>query len=178
MDGKHEYRDGLCIHCGENYLAAMGWNRLRARNCSNKICGAILSATASTCPHCQQQQKKTFVAILTNFYFVLVEPVRIYLFSKRPSGINFFEQGLLLCVTALGVGFGFYARSVQNNDSLSIGYREVIASLFIAIVVIPALIKEKSFLDPRTPFINRIGLALQKGLASDVIVEGLGYGLT
>ena len=172
--GEHIYEGdgGICILCGENPLAAMGWTRLRVTTCSNSACGATLSAIAITCPHCKNKQRQTNIARITNIYLFFVEPVRVFLFAPRPSGINFFEQVVLLLVTIIGVFLGKYAR-IPESSQLEIGSADLAISLVVALAVIPAVIKEKSFLDPKTPFINRIGLALQKGLAADVIVKWL-----
>lgn len=173
--GKHKYEGpgGTCILCGESPLAVIGWNRLRIKTCEELACGATISAFAAICPYCKEFQKPTLTARIANIYLSFVEPFRVFLLAPRPSGINFFEQIVLLLVTSLGVLLGETARASAENGGIDVGSPDVLISLAVALVVIPAVIKEKSFLDPKTPFINRIGLALQKGLASEAIVKGL-----
>ena len=87
-----------------------------------------------------------------------------------------FEQGTLVVVTTIGVCLGHYTRS-GSEGAFHFTSPELISSIVVALAVIPSIIREESFLDPKTPFINRVGLSLQKGLASDAIVQGIGIQL-
>ena len=163
---KHVYKNGKCIFCGENPLAATGFNRFKMSECSNIECRAILSSIAPVCPHCGTPQRPTVVTRASR-------SLSIWLFSPRRCGINNFEQVVLVVTTAVGVYIGGYIRSTEASTGHKFDLAEFVTALIVSVLLIPKLFSEPDFSNQDTAFIYRLGLALQKGVFSDLIIQGL-----
>lgn len=175
--GKHEYVDGVCVKCGEDIFATLGWGRFRLTRCENVRCESLLSALAVKCPYCNTKQSPNFSRRLNRFYLLYVEPLRRFLLLPRPSGLSFLEQMSLVMLTMLGVCFSSYIRDDITATQGQMNLVELIAAFVISLIIIPSLFKEPEFMNSQVPFINRLGLALQKGVFSDLIVQGIQKGL-
>lgn len=175
--GDHIYEDGICKACGEHELTETGITRLKVIIC--RECGTFMSINAVRCPNpeCLCVPKPTLFTYINRFYLFVIEPIRIFLLCPRPSGMSFMEQFILIVCTTIGVGMSSYIRAAPSEVAEPIRAREIFAAVVIAVIVIPSLFKEPQFLDSNTPFVYRISLAVQKGVFSDVIVQGFFEGL-
>lgn len=176
-NGKHEYMQGVCVHCGEDSIAALGWGRFRVSQCGNPNCRLFISALAVKCPRCHTQLNPTFVRKINRFYWNFIDPFRKFFVSPRPSGLSIFEQATLVILTMLGVLMSSYIREDIANAQNEIRLREIFAAFILSLLVIPSLIKEPKFMETETPFMYRMGLALQKGVFSDLVIQGVQKGL-
>lgn len=175
--GKHEYDQGVCVNCGEDRIAALGWGRLRVSQCENPDCKMFISALAVECPRCRTQIAPTFVRKVNRLYWNFVDPCRKFFLSPRPSGLSVFEQTALVTLTMLGVLMSSYIRDDIASRQGELRLREIFAAFILSLLVIPSLMKEPKFMESETPFMYRMGLALQKGVFADLIVQGVQKGL-
>ena len=180
---EHSYDpSGVCISCGHNMLSETPLTkRIRLARC--KKCNAIISVTAIHCPEigCGQKVNRGLAIKLNLLYINLLEPlifkpliwpiVRI-LFIRGPSGLSFVEQVLFYAFVVLGIlGSSVVRQGAQIIDLPSRG--EFVAALITALVILPKVFQESETFDSETPLLNKVGIATQKGVFADFIIQAI-----
>jgi hypothetical protein len=148
--------------CGNCGLSILPWH---LRFCTNENCKAIFFIGRTECTACKVPYKVGIRGYLAIAYFSLTNPF----FKTTESREQFLTQLTIYMGVVLGIAFSSY---VKGDQSEIISIVDFLGACIVSFVVLPSVFQDGIIL-PDAPFLARFGVAVQRGVFSDLVISAV-----